>query len=430
MHTTSEFEKIIIFDPFFKGQKRDRSDALQEINDLCEICNFEICDSYSIFVRNRNNKFLVSKGIFEDFLERVYNSDVDIVVFSSNLTPSQINNIKSRLQKRVLVFDKSRLIIEVFIRRSKSASAKLQSKIALLKYERMNIRDAEASYSQQKHSMMARGIGESALELEKRRIKNDIKDAEDKLIELSSSFDVLSKRRKKQNVPSFTLFGYTNAGKSSILRSMSEDEGIYIDSKVFATLSTKTRSVKRNGKPEYLITDTIGFINDIPPFLVDAFKGTIKESLDSRFILFIVDISDDRFIEKFDYMVNTIKELGRDIDESIIFVFNKIDKVSKERRKEAEGLVDSFPSMSVFVSAKTKDGFDELYSRITEAVDSSMSSLNIKVPISKYSSLLRELSNGKGRITYQKYLDSENAYEISILFCKSILNNINILLDQ
>lgn len=274
----------------------------------------------------------------------IYIQKADFVVFDNELTPTQSKNLEDALG--VDVMDRTGVIVEIFHRHAKTPAAKAQVEIARLTYLTPRIR-ATGGGDRQGGGIGAKGAGETQHELDRRRIR-------DRIAELKKELDIIHREeelrrdRRRENMK-VALVGYTNAGKSSLMRALTGSDVLIAD-KLFATLDTTVRSIYPETKPKILITDTVGFIKKLPHDLVASFRSTLDEALDASLLLFVVDASDPSFRSQLDTTRKVLSEIGADGQESIL-VLNKEDKLSD---LEKAILQKEFPD-AVFLSALNKE---------------------------------------------------------------------------
>ncbi|MCK5787520.1 MAG: GTPase HflX [Chlamydiia bacterium] len=422
MHNVTETKSIVVLDPFFE-RKEDRRSAIREVEDLCEICNYEIVGMSSFFVRNRSGSLLLSKGIAERTKIFIDEHDPDILVFNCVLTGSQKNNISKYFDKRFKVIDRQQIIIEVFSRRANSSIAKLQVKLAILRYEKTDLIDVDSHFDQQKKSAITRGLGEKKIELDRRKIKEQIQRINHQLKDLEVVFSVKKKKRTIQNKITFALVGYTNAGKSSIMKNFAEED-ILVDEKVFATLDTLTRKISSSdNKSEFLLTDTIGFIQDIPASLLDAFKSTIQESVDADFLLLVLDANDEKCFYKMKFMIDILQDIGIEIKEDkVILILNKSDLSEHEDAEKCIALADKMDMSSIRCSAINKDNFDSLMNEMRSFMSKKCINYELNIACDRFFEVKNFVINNNGMLYSVAYDENINQYKVSLSLPKEKLD--------
>ncbi len=272
---------------------------------------------------------------------------VDLVVFDCELTPSQLRNLESALGCDVL--DRTGVIIEIFSRHAKTKAARLQVEIAKLTYVAPRIRETGGSSERSGGGVGGRGAGESSLELDRRKIRDRIKELKTELASIDSEH--LTRRSRRDQEIKVALVGYTNAGKSSLMRAMTGSEVLVAD-KLFATLDTTTRPMHPESMPKILFSDTVGFIKKLPHDLVASFKSTLDEALNATLLLYVVDSSDPTFRAQLQVTKTVLAEVGVASDTPNILILNKIDRLSPEQLLE---LKTEFPEA---IALSTRSGED------------------------------------------------------------------------
>ncbi|MBX9838373.1 MAG: GTPase HflX, partial [Silvanigrellaceae bacterium] len=280
----------------------------------------------------------------------------DAIIFDCELTPSQIANLKSAFS--VEVIDRTGVIVEIFSKHAKTREARLQVEIARLKYLAPRIRESGSS-ERQGSGAGARGAGETDIELDKRRIR-------DRIAELKREISSIQKeqgtrRKKRSDQPCVALVGYTNAGKSSLMRRLTGSEVLVAD-KLFATLDTTVRMLHPETHPKILVSDTVGFIRKLPHDLVVSFRSTLDEALNSSLLLYVIDSSDKSWRTHLEVTKTTLSGIGVTEEMSSIYIFNKIDLLSQ---KELHELRHEFPN-SLFISTRNDKDIKMIHDFIRE----------------------------------------------------------------
>jgi GTPase len=290
----------------------------------------------------------------------------DAIIFDCELTPSQISNLKSAFS--VEVIDRTGVIVEIFSKHAKTREARLQVEIARLKYLAPRIREGGSSERQQ-----GSGAGETDIELDKRRIR-------DRIAELKREISLIQKeqgarRKKRSEQPCIALVGYTNAGKSSLMRRLTGSDVLVAD-KLFATLDTTVRALHPETHPKILVSDTVGFIRKLPHDLIVSFRSTLEEALNAALILFVIDSSDTSWRSHFEVTKSTLAGIGVTEETPTTYVFNKIDLLSRE---ETAALKCEFPD-ALFISTKNNEDIKILYTYIRGFFEKEMSDESVFVP--------------------------------------------------
>lgn len=327
-----------------------------------------------------NDKYLLGKGKLQEIKDLIPIYNPDVIIFDNELSPAQNQNIQEILEIEVL--DRTALILKIFAMRAKTYEAKLQVEIASLKYELPRLTSKFENYSQQTggSGVKNKGRGEKQIELDRRKIHTRISFLEKELSKITKNRENQRKKRIKNEIPKVALVGYTNAGKSSLLNTLldysilpNEKKSVHEQDLLFATLDTSTRLIKLKNNKEFLISDTVGFINKLPTTLVKAFRSTLEEALDADLILLINDISNPNNDLHLNVTLDTLKSIDAD-QIPLLYVFNKCDLIDQE--------LVGIRSDSLVVSSKTKHGIDELLKAIEDNIFRNYIQTTMHIPYS------------------------------------------------
>jgi len=330
---------------------------LDELEILAKTLGFDVVDRVVQSLQRIDSSFYIGKGKLEKVKQMVQNLEINTVIFDDELSPSQFKNIEENLNCRVL--DRTQLILDIFAMNARSAEAKLQVELAQLEYILPRLYGKGKQLSRLGGGIGTRGPGETKLELDKRKVRRRIKILKDKLLSLSKQRELRRSKRLENRVPTVAIVGYTNAGKSTLLKRLSKYERIVIEDKLFSTLSSLTKRIRLRNGFEILFTDTVGLIKKLPHTIIEAFKSTLEEIKYSNLILIVID-SFDRYYER---KLNVVEQVLEEINSTYqprILVFNKIEICPKEW---LESIRSKYPD-SVFISAKTGYGIDELLNKV------------------------------------------------------------------
>jgi len=300
-----------------------------------------------------------TKGKLQEIVNVCRNHEIEEVIISEQLTPKQERNLAAVLEVRV--FDRTRLILEIFEKGAQSAAGKLQVQLALLKYQKSRLAGRGVHMSRQSGKLGTRGPGETQKEQEQRHIGQRITKIKRELKKLEQIQATQRKQRLESDLPYMCLIGYTNAGKSSILNALTKTEHVSAEDQLFATLDTTTRELHLADTEKALISDTVGFIQQLPHTLIEAFKSTLRELQYADILLHVIDISHPEWRKHINVVHKILDEL--DVDQPIIYVFNKVDQF--EHPRLAEHLVEAYDP-HVLVSTKEPGGLDALRSLLRE----------------------------------------------------------------
>ena len=340
-----------------------------------------------------NDKYLLGKGKLEELKSLIQEYNPDVVIFDNELSPAQNQNIQEILEVEVL--DRTALILKIFALRAKTYEAKLQVEIASLKYELPRLTSKYDNLSQQSggNGVKNKGTGEKQLELDRRQIRSRISFLENELDKITKNRINQRKRRVRNEIPKVALVGYTNAGKSSLLNTMLEYSILTNEKKkvlekdlLFATLDTSTRLIKLKSNKEFLVSDTVGFINKLPTTLIKAFRSTLEEALDADLILLVTDISNKNADLHINVTLDTLKNIEAD-NIPLFYVFNKCDLIEDE--------MEAIRSDALVISTKTNKGMDELMKVIEDNIFRNYVQTTMHIPYSEGSiySYLSENAN-------------------------------------
>ncbi len=325
-----------------------------------------------------DNATYLGEGKIDELRDLAASVGAELVVFDDELTPSQIRNIEERLEG-VRVIDRTMLILDIFAGRAATAEGILQVEIARLKYTMPRLLGKGEELSRLGGGIGTRGPGESKLESDRRHIKRRITALTEDLKELEKKRSEQRKTRKKSGIPQIAVAGYTNAGKSTLLNTLT-NAGIFAEDKLFATLDPTTRRLELPEAGEALMTDTVGFIDRLPHHLVEAFRSTLEEVTFADIIIVLLDASDERVRKHYEVTQNILNELFEGKERSkTLYVFNKCDKT------DVSELYTGLSSMSdaVFISAVTGEGIDDLIKALEKLIKEDRIDVKLSLPVSK-----------------------------------------------
>ena len=304
--------------------------SLKEMDSLLKTLNIEIELVVQCELKDINRSTFISKGIVEQCAFHTLARNIDIVIFNNDLSPLQVRNLSEQLN--VDVIDRSMVIIKIFEMRAKSKEAKLQVEIASLKYNATRLVEKKANYDQvTSGSGQNKGLGEKIIDLKRNQIKSLIKKKEDKL-KIIQENRLINRVKRKNTIPLVAITGYTNAGKSTLMNQLIKitnncrKDLTLEEDRLFATLDTTTRLIKVDGHCPFLLTDTVGFISNLPTHLIDSFKSTLEEIQMADLIIEVIDLSSSNFQIEQQVNEKIIKELT---NKPIIKLYNKIDKTKQ-----------------------------------------------------------------------------------------------------
>ncbi|WP_458011877.1 GTPase HflX [Candidatus Solincola sp.] len=350
----------------------EAEESLAELRSLAETAGAVVVDFLVQSRRKPDSATLLGRGKLEELQRRVSKNGADLVIFDQELTSSQQRNLENALGIKVV--DRTALILDIFAQHAHSKEGKAQVEMAQLRYQLTRLTGKGAQLSRLGGGIGTRGPGETKLEVDRRRINMRLRTLNRELRELTRVRRVKRKRRLRLEVPTFSLVGYTNAGKSSLLNRLT-DAGVLVEDGLFSTLDPTTRRVVLPGNRRAVITDTVGFINHLPHQLVEAFKSTLEEVREADVLLHVIDASASNIERKTRAVEEVLEELGA-LEIPTIYVLNKIDLLGAEER---ESLRRKFPG-SVLTSTVTGEGLPELKEKMAAFIPASRT-MRLKLPL-------------------------------------------------
>lgn len=335
------------------------TDALSEFRELAWSAGAEVLDTLTHSRRSPDPRYFVGPGKAEEIAEAVTFHKADLVLVNHHLSPSQERNLESLLKCRVL--DRTGLILDIFAQRAQSHEGKLQVELAQLNHLSTRLVRGWTHLERQKGGIGLRGPGETQLEMDRRLIGQRIKQVSRRLARVRRQRDQGRQGRKRREVTTTSLVGYTNAGKSTLFNRLTEAE-VYEANKLFATLDPTLRHLPVPGGSETVIADTVGFIRHLPHDLVAAFRSTLQETRDADLLLHVVDAADPERNDRMGTVNEVLAEIGAD-EVPQLLVFNKIDLTDKQPgiERDEDGVIQS-----VRVSALSGEGLDLLLAAVAE----------------------------------------------------------------
>lgn len=386
-----------------RDSPRADDEILEEIQLLAESAGAVVIDTITAFRRRPDPATFMGKGKLEEIKALVEQLDIELVILNHSVSPIQERNLERALQIRVL--DRTGLILDIFAQRATSHEGKLQVELAQLQHIQTRLVRGWTHLERQKGGIGLRGPGETQLETDRRLIGHRIKTLNKRLDTVSAQRQLRRKSRAKVPVPTVSLVGYTNAGKSSLFNSITNAD-VYIEDQLFATLDTTMRRVELEEFGATILSDTVGFIRDLPHSLVEAFHSTLEEVSNAHLLLHVVDVAStyrDECVREVDKVLNEIEAA----DIPTIMIFNKIDLVDGVAKVKHNklGLVDR-----VWLSAQTGAGVELLLDAIRERLSLLHTRCSINLPA----------SNGKLRASL---------YQKSVVKCESIEEDGSFILE-
>jgi len=354
---------------------RNIHNAKSEFKELAQSSGLVIIEMIQVNRNSTKAQYFIGTGKVDEIAQMVHDLELDLVIFSSELTPSQERNLEKTLQCQVM--DRTGLILDIFALRASSFEGKLQVELAQLRHLSTRLVRGWTHLERQKGGIGMRGPGETQLETDKRLIAVRIKNITRRLDKVHKQRDLGRKSRVKNELPMLALAGYTNAGKSTLFNTLT-DAKVFAHDQLFATLDSTIRRVILPASGEAVIADTVGFIQNLPHDLVDAFKSTLEETKRSNVLLHIVDAADEYNIEKISQVDEIIEEIGAGKIPTIL-VMNKIDcldNFTPRLDRDESGRV-----YRVWISSQTGEGINLLYQALAEQLSGMMTRAKIELNV-------------------------------------------------
>lgn len=376
-----------------RAASREDPEVLEEIELLAESAGAVVVDTITAFRRAPDSATYIGKGKVEEIKLRIEQDDIDLVILNHAVSPIQERNLERGLETRVL--DRTGLILDIFAQRATSHEGKLQVELAQLQHISTRLVRGWTHLERQKGGIGLRGPGETQLETDRRLIGHRIKTLNKRLDTVSAQRQLRRKSRAKVPVPTVSLVGYTNAGKSSLFNHITDGQ-VYVQDQLFATLDTTMRRVELEQFGTTILSDTVGFIRDLPHSLVEAFHSTLEEVSSANVLLHVVDVVSNHREECISEVAKVLAEIDAS-DIPTIMVYNKIDLLDDQPKVkyDAQGQVDS-----VWVSAHSGAGINLLLGAVEQRLSLLHTRCRIDLPA----------SNGKLRAhLYQKSLVKEES---------------------
>lgn len=335
---------------------------LQELKGLVRTLGYEVIQRLTLTRLEMHPAYGMGTGKAQEINELAHSINADCIIFDFNIEPRKQRNWEELTD--LSCFDRQEVIIRIFASRALTREAVLQVDLARLQYSLPRLAHMNRDMSRQRGGAFGnKGSGETQLELDSRKVREKIQAVKKELLEVEVNRQTQRKSRGK--FPSCALVGYTNAGKSSLLNALTGSDA-FVEDQLFATLDPTTRKLPMNDGSSVLITDTVGFISNLPHSLIDAFKSTLEEATYADLLLIVLDSADPNALEQYKTVCHVLEEIGADKNPRLILL-NKFDKAKDEAEENLQKLRLTFPD-AICVSAKDQWGFDELKDKIYDTL--------------------------------------------------------------
>jgi GTP-binding protein HflX len=350
---------------------------MEELENLAGACHIEVSAVMTQNLDSYHNATFVGTGKVSEIKEQVELRDANLVIFNDELSPTQVRNLEQLLDVKVI--DRTILILDIFARRAKTKEAQLQVEIAQLRYMLPRLVGLGKSLNRQQGGIGSRGPGEKKLEVSRRRIQTNLSHLKKELDAVVKHRRVQREKRKKNDVPVVSIVGYTNAGKSTLTNTLlskfgNEEKNVYVEDMVFATLETTSRLLEIEKNKKFIVTDTVGFVSNLPHHLVESFKSTLEEINESDLILHVIDKTNEDYKLQKQITEDVLTDIG--VKNVPIFdVYNKVDKLNEEPFSNTD--------QDIYISALNDQGLDELIETVVKQLYPGLKEVTFQIPFDK-----------------------------------------------
>jgi GTP-binding protein HflX len=358
------------------AQKGDSESLLSELDSLVDTLEIHVADHLLVRVPTPNPRYFVGSGKAEEIRERAKELEADVIVFDNGLSPAQQRNWEALTG--LAVIDREEVILDIFARRAQTKEARLQVDLARMEYSLPRLTRAWGHLSRQGGGLGAKGEGETQLEADRRLVRAQIDRLKSDLELVRLRRATQRKQRQRLPLPNAAIVGYTNVGKSALLKKLTGAK-VLVEDKLFATLDTATRRVLLPSGQNLLLTDTVGFVRNLPHRLVEAFKATLEEAVVADFLIHVLDASHARVFDFYQTTMRVLGELGAE-SKRMLTVLNKMDLVKDESTVHALRL--HFPD-GIFISVHSGQGLNELLHRMTDLLADRVSKVELALPLDR-----------------------------------------------
>ncbi|MBV8142224.1 MAG: GTPase HflX [Verrucomicrobia bacterium] len=372
-----QIERALLVAVYQGADQRDECESLlAELDSLVDTLAIRVIDRLVVKVSDRTPRYFVGSGKAEEISQRAKELEIDVIVFDNGLSPAQQRNWEALTG--IAVIDREEVILDIFARRAQTKEARLQVDLARMEYSLPRLTRAWGHLSRQGGGLGGKGEGETQLEADRRLVRAQIDCLKSDLELVRLRRATQRKQRQRLPLPSAAIVGYTNVGKSALLKKLTGAQ-VLVEDKLFATLDTTTRRVILPTGQSLLLTDTVGFVRSLPHRLVEAFKATLEEAVLSEFLIHVLDASHPRVFELYQTTMRVLGELGADA-KRMITVLNKVDLVKDESTLHTLRL--HFPD-GVFVSVRSGEGLRELLHRMGDLLADRVSRVELALPLDR-----------------------------------------------
>lgn len=373
LNSNKKLERVIIVGTNLGAYPHSLETSMKELSELVYADGAEVVGEVTQNLYKFNPKYLIGSGKVDEIKEMVKLLEVDAVVFNDELSGIQVRNLEKRIKKKVI--DRTNLILDIFGLRATTYEAKLQVELARLEYQLPRLLGIDG-WSRTGGGIGTRGPGEQIIETDRRRLKREIDKIKEKLEKAKKTRDTTRNKRINNNIPIVSLVGYTNAGKSTILNRLKEEDSgeVSVKNMLFETLDPSSRKARLLSGREFIISDTVGFVSKLPTKIVETFKSTLEEIKYSDLILHVIDASSEDLEIQYKTTMSILKDIDV-LDKNIITVFNKVDKVNLY---DINLPLKVLPDKKVYISAKNDENMDALLKIIEDNLEEKYFDVKLK----------------------------------------------------
>lgn len=395
------------------GNDLDFERSMDELKELTRAIDIEVACIVTQSLPNPDRSTYIGSGKVEEIRNSLDVFEADIIIFNDTLSPMQIRNLEKALDTEVI--DRTGLILQIFAKRAKTKEARQQVEYAQLQYMLPRLAHMRTSLSRQgggSGRLSNKGSGEKQLELDRRRIEHRMAELRRDLSAIEKERDTQRGRRLRSGLPRISLVGYTNAGKSTIMNNLLrlyggegfDEKQVLEKDMLFATLDTSVRKISAPGHRPFLLSDTVGFISELPHALVKAFRSTLEEAKYADLLLQVIDFSDPEYRYHMDVTKETLAEIGAG-DIPVVYVFNKSDVVQDEQEQSGQLVMPVPRSMDdrIYISAREDESLNTLIELIEKKLSENENDCEMLIPYSEGGIL--SLLTGKGVVKSSEYLE-------------------------
>ena len=375
-------ERAFLIGVYFDRADEERAQSLlEELTELVTTLGIGIVGKQCIFVRNRNKRYLTGTGKAEEMIDEALSLESDCIIFDNELSPSQQRTWEE--DSSITVLDREEVILDIFKMRAQTKEARLQVELARMQYSLPRLArmwthlDRQGGGGGGGGKGAARGEGEQQIEVDRRLARKRIDRIKSELEDVRRNRETQRNQSSDEGIGQASIVGYTNAGKSSLLNALAGAD-VLAEDKLFATLDPTTRRLELPDGQPLLMTDTVGFVRNLPHRLVEAFKATLEEAILADFLVHVLDASSQEIFSFYETTVSVLKELGA-AEKPTVLVLNKMDLVADDLERVQE-LKAHFGEDAVFLSVATGEGMDALIGKMSDLMVDRVARLKLRIP--------------------------------------------------